>query len=70
MCARLKVLIVIPVSIALDRNAKESAAISALRTLVIDALKKENVDTSGFDDESTYQGKAFHWLYFNNPNLK
>ncbi len=65
----LVLIIVIPVSIALDRNAKESAAISALRTLVVDALKKENIDTSGFDDESTYQEKAFRWLYYNNPNL-
>ena len=65
----LVLIIVIPVSIALDRNAKESAAISALRTLVVDALKKENIDTSGFDDESTYQGKAFRWLYYNNPHL-
>ena len=61
--------IVIPTAIALDRNAKENAAIAELRTMVVNALKKENVDTSGIEDGSTYQGKAFNWLYFQNPNL-
>ena len=62
-------IVVIPVAVALDRNAKENAAIAELRSLVVNALKKENVDTSGIEDGSTYQGKAFNWLYFNNPNL-
>ncbi|KAI2514330.1 hypothetical protein MHU86_223 [Fragilaria crotonensis] len=61
--------IVIPVAIVLDRNAQENAAIAALRTYVADALKIINVDSSGLADSSTYQGKAFNWLYFDNPNL-
>lgn len=62
-------IIVIPVAVVVDRNAKENAAIAALKTFVADALKKENVDASGLGDSTTYQGKAFNWLYFDNPNL-
>lgn len=65
----LVLVIVIPVAIAVDRNAQENAAIAALRTYVADALKIINVDSSGLADSSTYQGKAFNWLYFENPNL-
>lgn len=65
----LVLVIVIPVAIVLDRNAQENAAIAALRTFVADALKTVDVDSSGLSDSSTYQGKAFNWLYFENPNL-